>query len=61
MKRRRVAGLLTTAVIITMLLPLVPASAQTYTDLHDFKCATGGCGPTNASLLAQARDRSRVE
>src|SRR5450631_488832 len=32
------------------------ASAQTYTDLHDFNCAIEGCGPTYVSLLAQGRD-----
>lgn len=37
---------------------LTPASsfAQTYTDLHDFNCATEGCGPTYTSLLAQGTD-----
>lgn len=31
-------------------------SAQTYTDLHDFNCATEGCQPSNPQLLAQGRD-----
>jgi uncharacterized repeat protein (TIGR03803 family) len=31
-------------------------SAQTYTDLHDFNCATEGCQPANPQLLAQGRD-----
>ncbi len=30
--------------------------AQTYTDLHDFDCATEGCLPTYPEILAQGRD-----
>ena len=55
MRRRRVLELLTIATIVTTL-PLVTASAQTYTDVHDFNCAIEGCGPTYTSLLAQGRD-----
>jgi uncharacterized repeat protein (TIGR03803 family) len=32
------------------------ASAQTYTDLHSFKCATEGCYPQYPAILAQGRD-----
>jgi uncharacterized repeat protein (TIGR03803 family) len=31
-------------------------SAQTYTDLHSFKCATEGCYPQYPAILAQGRD-----
>lgn len=30
--------------------------SQTYTDLHDFKCATDGCLPVETGSLAQGRD-----
>jgi len=31
-------------------------SGQTYTDLHDFNCASEGCSPMYPALLAQGRD-----
>jgi uncharacterized repeat protein (TIGR03803 family) len=53
--RIRIAELPTIALIVTIM-PLVTASAQTYTVLHSFNCAVEGCDPTYTSLLAQGRD-----
>jgi uncharacterized repeat protein (TIGR03803 family) len=53
--RIRRAELQTIALIVTTL-PLVTASAQTYTVVHYFNCAVEGCGPTYTSQLAQGRD-----
>jgi uncharacterized repeat protein (TIGR03803 family) len=53
--RIRWAELLIIALIVTIL-PLVTASAQTYTVLHYFNCVVEGCDPTYTSLLAQGRD-----
>src|SRR5450755_187221 len=33
-----------------------PLHSQTYTDLHDFTCATDGCRPGFPAILAQGRD-----
>jgi len=52
----RALRLVTFAISLWTLLGPVTATAQTYTDLHNFNCATEGCGPTYTSLLAQGRD-----
>ena len=41
---------------IGLLLASVKTTAQTYTDLHDFDCATDGCSWEFPGLLAQGRD-----
>jgi len=41
---------------IGFLLVSVKATAQTYTDLHDFDCSTDGCSPEFSGILAQGRD-----
>ena len=56
MQTRRLGDSRIAAVIVFALLSVVYASAQTYVDLHDFNCATEGCGPDYVSLLAQGRD-----
>jgi uncharacterized repeat protein (TIGR03803 family) len=52
--RKLVIGLLVLVAVVG--LTSSKLSAQTYTDLHDFNCATEGCGPTYPALLAQGRD-----
>ena len=37
-------------------LALGAATAQTYTDLHDFNCFVEGCQPSSPAVLAQGRD-----
>ena len=41
---------------IGFLLASVKATAQTYTDLHDFDCSTDGCSPEFPGIMAQGRD-----
>lgn len=54
---RRYPSLLALLLILTVLFAAPRlASAQTYTDLHDFNCLTEGCAPYVPALLAQARD-----
>ena len=43
-------------VAIGFLLASVKATAQTYTDLHDFDCSVEGCYPNYLEIMAQGRD-----
>lgn len=56
MNRLQVGFLAVLLVLASCVLIPANSAAQTYTDLHDFNCATEGCGPTYTSLLAQGRD-----
>ena len=54
MLRRKVFAIVLFAIVL--LLASVKATAQTYTDLHDFNCQIEGCYPVDAGILAQGRD-----
>jgi uncharacterized repeat protein (TIGR03803 family) len=56
MSRSQIACLTGVALLTCSLLAPAYGVAQTYTDLHDFNCATDGCGPTYTSQLSQGRD-----
>lgn len=56
MTRSRVFRLTLVLTLTMWVLIADKAVGQTYRDLHDFNCATEGCGPDYTSLLAQGRD-----
>jgi uncharacterized repeat protein (TIGR03803 family) len=47
-----------TAILLFLAMGVTPIAlqAQTFTDLHDFNCATDGCLPENPGTVAQGQD-----
>jgi uncharacterized repeat protein (TIGR03803 family) len=52
--RKLLLGLFVLGVVVS--LPSSKMTGQTYTDLHDFNCASEGCGGIYPGLLAQGMD-----
>jgi uncharacterized repeat protein (TIGR03803 family) len=52
----RLSILLSCTFLLVMGIAATPLHSQTYTDLHDFNCATDGCNSSYNGIMAQGRD-----
>ena len=56
MRRRKLLVIGLFAIAFVLSLASSRATAQTFTDLHDFDCSVEGCYPSSPEIMAQGRD-----